>query len=90
MAEKFSKALSAYNENQYSSVSACAVAFGVPRSTLSVMIREKRDKWRGRGQRSVVFTEEEEEVLKRHVIERCELGVGLTIHEVCHQLKIFH
>ena len=82
MAEKISNALEAWKANEFGSVKACAQHFGVPRSTLTYMIKEKKDKWRGRGKTSAVFSDEEEKLIKDNIIERCELGVGLTIEEV--------
>ena len=82
MTEKISKALDDWKADKFDSISACAQHFGVPRSTLSTMIKENKNQWKGRGKKSVVFSEEEEKLLRENIIERCELGVGLTIQEV--------
>ena len=89
MAEKMQSALAAWKANQFVSIAACANHFKVPRTTLGTMIREKKDKWRGRGKTSRVFSDEEEELIKENIIERCELGVGLTIEEVDTHLSLF-
>ena len=65
----------------YKSVSACAEYFQVPRTTLRDMIRDEREEWTGLGgSKSKVFTPEEEKILKNFIVERVELGVGLTLH----------
>ena len=47
------------------------------------MIRDEREEWTGLGgSKSKVFTPEEEKILKNFIVERVELGVGLTLHQV--------
>ena len=82
MAEKINKALDDCKADKFVSINACAQHYGVPRSTLATMIKENRNEWKGRGKKSVVFSDEEEKLIKENIIERCELGVGLTIEEV--------
>ena len=90
MAEKISIALAAWKAKEYDNVKACADQYHVPRTTLGTMIKLKKDKWRGRGRISVVFSDEEEDLIKRNIIERCELGVGLTITEVWSDESFFN
>ena len=37
------------------------------------MNREGRTEWRGKGGKSKVFTEEEELIIKKHIVDRLEL-----------------
>ena len=73
MCQKFRDALAAWNAGRYASVRQCADAFGVPRTSLNDMIREGRTEWKGRGGKSKVFTEEEELIIKKHIVDRLEL-----------------
>ena len=81
-AEKFKNAMIAWNSGLYESIRSCAMAFDVPRTSLSDMIHQGRDNWRAPGRHSTVFSEEEEMTIKNYIEMRCELGVGLTINEV--------
>ena len=81
-AEKFKNAMIAWNSGLYESIRSCAMAFDVPRTSLSDMIHQGRDNWRAPGRHSTVFSGEEEMTIKNYIEMRCELGVGLTINEV--------
>ena len=70
--QKFRDALAACNAGRYVSMRQCAEAFGVPRTSLNDMNREGRTVWRGKGGKSKVFTEEEELIIKKHIVDRLE------------------
>ena len=78
----YKAAITAYEKGEFTSVNACAVAFGVQQRSLDRFIKSGT-KFVGKGKKSNVFTIEEEAQIVQFVRGRVELGVGLSFKQLC-------
>ena len=62
-----------------STTSQAALKFNVPRSTLGMMLKSGKLEWKGRGKRSQIFTDEEEERICKAALEKSNGGVDMSI-----------
>ena len=84
--EKFNAAIAAYKAGEFSSINACAVAFGINQSTLSKYVRSGKT-YIGKGKVSKVFSYEEERKIIDFVKARVEFGVGLDFRQLCQVIQ---
>ena len=82
MKAKFDKAVAAFKAGEFPSLTACAVAFGVNRTSLSKFVKSGKA-YVGSGKVSSVFSEEEERQIVNHAKARVELGAGLSFKQLC-------
>ena len=80
--EQYNAAIAAFESGEFSSVNATAKSFGVNQSTLAKYIKSGST-FVGKGKKSIVFSEEEENQITNFVKKRVELGVGLDFSLLC-------
>ena len=80
--EQFNAAIAAFESGEFSSVNATAKSFGVNQGTLTKYIKSGST-FVGKGKKSIVFSEEEENQITNFVKKRVELGVGLDFNQLC-------
>ena len=76
------EAVAAFKQGLFKSKRQCATAFGVSEFTVRQALKSDDYVYKGRGRKSEVMTEAEEEKIREHTIERLKLGVGLDLDQM--------